>query len=98
MGITQLEAVPDPGLDIMGGWGGGGGHPDPYITGGGGGEETGKYSYIFFSFSLPNSLTHNTVKDLPFFAALLKIIIKMSLIDKTLLSLTFEVSHENFNG
>lgn len=93
MGITQLEAVPDPSLEITGG----GGHPDPYY-GRGRRRRTGKYSYIFSSFPLPNSLTHNTVKDLPFFAALLKIIIKMSLIDKTLLLLTFEVSHENFNG
>ena len=96
MGITQLEAVPDPSLEIMGG--GGGRSSRPLHNGRGRRRRTGKYSYIFSSFSLPNSLTHNTVKDLPFFAALLKIIIKMSLIDKTLLSLTFEVSHENFNG
>ena len=95
MGITQLEAVPDPSLEIMGG---GGRSSRPLHNGRGRRRRTGKYSYIFSSFSLPNSLTHNRVKDLPFFAALLKIIIKMSLIDKTLLSLTFEVSHENFNG
>ena len=53
MGITQLEAVPDPSLEIMGG--GGGGHPDPYITGGGGGQELESTATYFLLFHYPTA-------------------------------------------
>ena len=52
MGITQLEAVPDPSLEIMRG---GGGHPDPYITGGGGGEELESTATYFLLFHYPTA-------------------------------------------
>ena len=53
MGITQLEAVPDPSLEIMGG--GGGGHPDPYITGGRGAEELASTATYFLLFHYPTA-------------------------------------------
>ena len=50
MGITQLEAVPDPGLEIMG-WGGGrSGHPDPYIKEGEAEKNWKVQRHIFFLF------------------------------------------------
>lgn len=51
MGITQLEAVPDPSLEIMGV----GGHPDPYITGGGGAEELESTATYFLLFHYPTA-------------------------------------------
>ena len=55
MGITQLEAVPDPSLEITEGGGGGAGHPDPYKTGGGGGEELESTATYFLLFHYPTA-------------------------------------------